>query len=654
MAVAGCTLLRAPAEDAYIGPTAQDEIRLADTDTPRAASVEPVAAASEHAGGAEGAAGAAAPARVEPSSGGDEGGAASDTDEAPAGAAADEPSSGGEAADDEADAGDVGTAIERFRPPAPTKLGEEHALPLTIDHARLLVLENNQSLVVERLRPPIAATLEDVEAGVFDPLVTAEIGRHRSQGELLNAEGDRQHTFDTDGVLGSAAIEHRLPTGTAVRLEAGSEIDDEGDIRQLVRSRIGLMVSQSLLRGAKRQANLARVHQARIDALASQYQLRGFAQALLAEVENAYWDCVLAKLQLEIADRAKRAAEARLKATVKRIEAGTLSESERVAAEAAVAQREQRRRNADSQVEVTRLRLLRLLNPPCTQKWQRDVVVERPPLVPNTPLDDVEEHVAVALGARPDLNHARLQVRRGDLEVVRTRDGLLPVVDLFATAGKSGYAEGVGESWKNLDSNDYDMFLGVRTQFPLRNRSARAQYKQAMLSREQTVEALANLEQLIQMEVRTAFEEVRRATNQIEATRITLDLRKRAYENEVERLKIGRSTTLDVVRAHRDLLDSQDAVAEAKIDYLKAVVNLFRVDGSLLDRRGVEAPGTAPVEPVPECGRCRGTARGPPAGRRTQTASRGRGCPGTIADRFARGEPPWNHPGAGQRQIRHI
>ncbi|MFO8012756.1 MAG: TolC family protein, partial [Phycisphaerae bacterium] len=339
--------------------------------------------------------------------------------------------------------------------------------------------------------------------------------------------------------------------------------------------------------------------QARIDAIASTYQLRGFAEALLAQVENAYWDCVLAKLELENAERAKRVAEARLEAAVKRIDAGTLSESERVAAEAAVAGREQRRRDAESDVEVTRLRLLRLLNPPCTKKWQREVVVERPPLVPNTPLDDVEKHVRTALAGRPDLNQARLQVRRGDLEVVRTRDGLLPVLDLFATVGKSGYAEHLDESWKNLDSNDYDMFLGVRTQFPLRNRSARARYKQAMLTKEQTVEALRNLEQLIQMEVRTAFEEVRRATNQIEATRVTLDLRQRAYDNEVERLKIGRSTTLDVVRAHRDLLDSQDAVAEAKIDYLKAVVNLFRVDGSLLGRRGVEAPGAEPVDAQP-------------------------------------------------------
>ena len=598
--VAGCTLLRGPAEDAYVGPepalpeTTQSAAARTASDAETSAAVAATTAGKASNATEQGA--AEAPAGTAPESRPGGGVALVPHGEAAGEDAGEEASAPAEA---EAPAKDVDTAIARFRPPAPTKLGDGQALVLTIDEARLLVLENNQSLVVERLRPPIAATLEDVEAGLFDPLVVAEIGRHRSQGELLNAEGDRQHSFDADAVLGEAAIQQTLPTGTTVRLEAGSEIDDEADIRQLIRSRVGLMVSQSLLRGANRRANLARVREARIDAIASKYQLRGFAEAVLAQIETAYWDCVLAKLELENAERAKRAAEARLQTTVKRIDAGTLPESERVAAEAAVAQREQRRRNAESQVEVTRLLLLRLMNPPCTQKWQRDVVVERPPLVPNTPLDDVEEHVRTALASRPDLNQARLQVKRGELEVVRTRDGLLPVLDLFATVGKSGYAEHLDESWKNLDSNDYDMFMGVRTQFPLRNRSARAQYKQAMLTKEQTVEALANLEQLIQMEVRTAFEEVRRATNQIEATRITLDLRQRAYESEVERLKIGRSTTLDVVRAHRDLLDSQDAVAEAKIDYLKAVVNLFRVDGSLLDRRGVEAPGGDAVEAAP-------------------------------------------------------
>ena len=580
LAVAGCTLLRSPDEDTYVGP--DRETAAAGRAAAPAASVETAAPATEAPPVAERGGRAAA----------DDGQAAG----APAAdkAAANDGAGTDKGAAEEEPAGDVETAMERFRPPEPKKLDASQALVVTIDQARLTALESNQSLVVERLRPPIAATLEGFEQGLFDPLVTAEIGRQRSEGELLSAVG-RRHEFDTDGVFGEAAVEQRFPTGTTVRLGAESDIDDQSSTRQWVRSGVGLMVSQSLLRGASRMANLARIREARIDAIASKYQLRGFTEALLAEVETAYWDCVLAKLQLEIAERAKAAAEQRLATTEKRIDAGTLSESERVAAQAAVARREQRRRNAVSLVEVTRLRLLRLLNPPCAQKWQRDVVVERPPLVPNTALDDVETHVQRALSSRPDLNQARLLVKRGELEVVRTRNGLLPMLDLFAQIRKWGYDERGDASWKHMDGSDYDMFLGVRTEFPLRNRSARALYKQAVLTREQTVEAVRNLEQLVQMEVRTAFEEVRRATNQIEATRITLDLRERAYENEQSRLKIGRATMLDVVRAHRDLLDSQDAVAEAKIDYLKAVVNLFRADGSLLERWGVEVPGADPL-----------------------------------------------------------
>ncbi len=41
---------------------------------------------------------------------------------------------------------------------------------------------------------------------------------------------------------------------------------------------------------------------------------------------------------------------------------------------------------------------------------------------------------------RPDLNQARLLIRRGELDVVRTRNGLLPRLDAFITYGKTGYA----------------------------------------------------------------------------------------------------------------------------------------------------------------------------------------------------------------------
>jgi outer membrane protein TolC len=597
--VAGCAARRGAHEDVYVGPAASSRLAAAPGSAPTAAAAPAegaAAAADDAAAGLDPKAGAAAPSAE------GAGGAAEAASSDPAKPSAEAGAPAEEEIVDQArsasrleqallqaqDAADVEALTRLYLPPEPEKEGEP--LELSIDTAALMALENNPSLAVERLRPQIARTQEAVQWGLYDPLVTAEIGRQRDVGERLSAAG-ALNPFDTTAVVGEAGIEQRFPTGTSVRAEVGTEVDDVSRARQWIRSYTGLTVTQSLLRGASVKANLARVREARIDWLASKYQLRGFAEAVLAQVETAYWDCVLAELEVHIFEQSVDLAQRRFEVTRKRIEAGTLSETELVAAEASLARRRERLLNAKSQLEKARLVLLRLLDPPAQDKWRRPMDLPDPPVVPNTRLDKVEDHVEVALRMRPDLNQARLQVQRGDLEVVRTRDGLLPMLDLFASIAKTGYAERAADSWKNLDGDDYELYMGVRTQFPLRNRTARALHRQAVLTRDQAVEALRNLEQLVQLDVRTAYEEVRRATEQIRATHATRRLRAEALRAEIERWNIGRSTELDVERALRDLEDSRTAVAEAIVDYLKALVTLFQMDGSLLVRRGVEAPG---------------------------------------------------------------
>jgi hypothetical protein len=58
---------------------------------------------------------------------------------------------------------------------------------------------------------------------------------------------------------------------------------------------------------------------------------------------------------------------------------------------------------------------------------------------------------------------------------------------------------------------------------------------------------------------------------------------------------VGRSTSFLVAQAQRDLVSSQIYEVEAVINYLKALVDLHRLEGSLLTRRGISAPGQEPV-----------------------------------------------------------
>jgi outer membrane protein TolC len=196
---------------------------------------------------------------------------------------------------------------------------------------------------------------------------------------------------------------------------------------------------------------------------------------------------------------------------------------------------------------------------------------------------------------RPILNQARLQLLRGDLELVKTRNGLLPLMDLFITLGKSGYANSFGDSVDRIDGDSYDALAGVTIQYPFFNRDAKAAHRRAQLSREQAQDALDNLSQLVEVDVRTAYIEVDRTKQQIAASSITRKFNEEKLRTETEKLRVGKSTSFLVAQAQRDLLVSRIAEVQALANYLKALIDLYRQDGSLLARRGISAPGHEPV-----------------------------------------------------------
>ncbi|MBT8490822.1 MAG: TolC family protein, partial [Deltaproteobacteria bacterium] len=195
----------------------------------------------------------------------------------------------------------------------------------------------------------------------------------------------------------------------------------------------------------------------------------------------------------------------------------------------------------------------------------------------------------------PELNQARLQVQRGDLEIVKTKNGLLPKMDFFINLGKTGYAGSFNSSVNDIDGDSYDTLVGVSLAFPLVNREARARYRKSLLSREQTEEAVKNLVQLVQVDVRSAYIEVTRAKEQISATAATRALQEEKARIEAEKFRVGKSTTLLVAQAQRDLLSSRITEIETIANYLKALIELYRLEGSLLERRGIRAPGRNPV-----------------------------------------------------------
>jgi outer membrane protein TolC len=464
-------------------------------------------------------------------------------------------------------------------------------IDVTIEEAVLLALENNRALRVERLNPPIKRTFEEQERAAFEPVLSAEVSGEREKAE--SRTGGTTHDSSTGAAVG---VSEFLPTGTKIDVDLTTDRTWGTSEQKQHASRAGLTVTQSLLRGAGLGPNLANLRQARLDTQFSEYELRGFAEALVARVETTYWDYVLARRQVEIFEASLKLAEQQQEETQQRIRVGALAETELAAAQAEVALRREALINAHSRVATLRVRLLRLVHPRAMAALEREVTPKSRPAVAPLAVDALEDHVAVAIRMRPDMNQAQLLIQRGDLEIVKTKNGLLPRMDLFITLGKTGYADSFGRSVGDFGADGYDVFAGVTFEVPVTNREPRARHQRALLTRRQLVESLRNIEDLVREDVVSAHIEVRRARQQVDATAATRRFQEEKFRAETAKFRVGKSTALLVAQAQRDLVASQVAEVEAVTNHLKAMTELFRLEGSLLERRGINAPGREPVK----------------------------------------------------------
>lgn len=480
-------------------------------------------------------------------------------------------------------------------PPQDAPGQEALTASLSLQEAILMGLEHNQTFQVERLKPAISRSLEEVERAAFDPLLTAQASH--GHGQDLRAGTSTTHTGTGTTAPTSADLEttktgidlsQPTPLGATIELSAEQNKLDAHDANDQVsrQQNWDLTVTQALLRGRGPAVGLARLRQSRLDTEMSLYELQGAAETLVAQIEQGYWDLILADRSLTIYQQSLAIATQQVEEVLERIKVGALAENEAAAAEAEAAGRYQQLVNASGALAKARLNLLHLLNPRGQMDWQTALTLMDPPEMTDMAVDTVDQHLKLAFSQRADLNQARLLVQRRELEVTQTKNGLLPKLDLFVSLGGSRYTNSF--STKDEASVSETAYVGGLTlELPVLNRAAKAKHNAAGWSLEQATAALANMEQLVQVDVRSAHVDVEQASSQVKAAEATSRLRAKTLNLEQEKFRLGRSTTLLVAQAQRDLVESQIELARAVVGARKAMLDLHRLEGSILAHRGI-------------------------------------------------------------------
>lgn len=462
-------------------------------------------------------------------------------------------------------------------------------LYISIKSAVTDALKRNPTVTIQALEQDKAKSLVSLEISSFEPQITASATQSKSELQRLLGTRVEPLKMSLNNNQYLVGITEVLPTGTNISANASMSGQVSSLYTDQFSGNVGFTITQSLLQGFGLGAGMANLRKANIDLDITNMEMKAIAEQLVADVEKTYWEYYLASQEINIQKKSMELAEKQLQETMERVNVGKLSELEIAAVNAEVAQRKEALIDAQSNYEQVRLKLIHLLNPGDTDQWSKNIFTTDSPFDPADSLDTVENHEKIGLKYRPDLIQAKLSLKKGEVDVVKTRNGLLPKMDFFITFARTSYSQSFGHATPDISSPFYNINGGFNFALPLTDRNARAAYKYANTSKKQLELSLENMQRMVQLDIRSSYIEVLRSREQIDATKITRSLQEKKLDAELEKFRVGKSTNFLVLQAQRDFISSQLDEARSMVSYLNSLINLYQMEGTLLDRRGINA-----------------------------------------------------------------
>ena len=247
-----------------------------------------------------------------------------------------------------------------------------------------------------------------------------------------------------------------------------------------------------------------------------------------------------------------------------------MARQELVQSEAQVADKEYALIETESRLHTANSVLVNILD---LQETARVEPRDEPDIKP-TRLD-LERSIKTAFARRADYLQAELGVESAQLDVRVAENDLLWDLSLNAEVARG----------RSPGQTDYRGELNLTA--PLWDRSSRRALRKARNGLRQAELRLAETRQAIDIEVRTAVQDVAVGLRQIELAREARNLAERKLEVERRKLQVGLSSTFQIASFEDDLVRAQNREVEARVGYRNALTSLDRTLGTTLDRWGI-------------------------------------------------------------------
>lgn len=499
------------------------------------------------------------------------------------------------------------------------RAAEPATMVLSLQQAVDLSLLSNLALQGARIDVQVAQAQVAGSRGPFDPVL---FGYYQHRKDVEPQVSAVEATF-TNGLFDiySTGVRQKLYYGASYDVSFSTTRTKRGvgiGISPAYQANVSFKYTQPLLRGLGRDANRNLILQAINSASISRKEFEATARDVARDTVLAYWDLVFAIEDLRVRRASLSLAEELLRKNRIMVEVGTLAPLEITQAEASVAQRNFEIISAEALVGAAEDNLRRLMGvEEGAASWDVRLVPADEPEFQASFVDPAET-LAKALSSRSELAAADLGKENAQLSVKAARDSRLPQLDLVLAlepAGLAGDVYGIDtdplvdadgdgdptndqpllvhsdveQAWDQVSSWDFTSWSAALSYTqPLPNRAAKADYLSKRLTLERRDIEIRQLRQSIALEVRKSLRDLDSARERIGAAGAARTLQQKTLHAEVKKFENGLSTNFEILQFQTDLQNAESAELRSLTDYLRALAEVKRNRGTLLEDYGLQ------------------------------------------------------------------
>jgi len=461
---------------------------------------------------------------------------------------------------------------------------------LTLRDCIAIAIERNFDIRLNRLEFNNSLQDAEIARAAFDPALTSTVSTERSQAAVANSELQGAPQPKSSIVTASFGLTTHLPTGADFSLNTGSVRNEDNSSFSLLNpsysSDFQVNLRQPLLRNGGLHVTGIPLALSKIAILDADFRLRKGILSTISAVEMAYWDASVARQEESFAKQDFETAETLLEEVKVRAEAGLSNGLDRLRAETAVANKREALITT-RQATANRVDALLLL---LGMKNFDEVLIARTTTLPifGGVVPDPREEIARAEETDPDYLITLDGARRSKLTVDQARNGLLPSVDLVAAGTASGRSSTFSSAYDRAANRDgTDWSIGVEVRIPLTFREERARLQQAKNGQSTAEIQVEQAAQKLMATVRTACRAMESSEERAKAAGAALQLSEHQYEFAKEQFEQGLVELRDVLEAQQALASERVNHLRARVEVIRAEVELRRLDGTLLAEHGL-------------------------------------------------------------------